>query len=423
MAEPMDRRPPTIALLGAFDTKGAELDHVQGLIEQQGFRVFVIDTSVAGDGHASPDVSPAEVARAGGRELDELRRLHDRGTAMDTMVRGAAIVAPQQWGDGRFDGIIALGGGAGTAVGTAAMRALPFGVPKVMVTTLASGDTRAYVGGSDLVMVPSVVDIAGINRITRSVFARAAGAICGMVEALSGLATSHDPAARPLVAASMFGNTTRAVDQAREILEAAGFEVLVFHATGVGGESMENLIRAGQFAGVLDLTTTELADEICGGVLSTGPSRLRGAAQAGVPQVVAPGCLDMVNFWAMDTVPEKYRQRNLYPWNPQVTLMRTTEEENRELGALIAHRLNEATGPISVFIPTRGFSELDIEGGSFWSPQADAAFLDALQTDLRPDIPVTLLDVDVNSPVFSEAMATELIAMMSGRPTRVSKSK
>jgi len=411
----VDDRPLTVALMGAFDTKGAELDFVRTLIEQDGLGVFIIDTSVVGKGHPTASVSGAEVAQAGGRDLADLVQLHDRGTAIDVMVRGAAAVVPNYWSRGCFDGIIALGGGAGTAVGTAAMRALPFGVPKVMVTTLASGDTKAYVGGSDLVMIPTVVDIAGINRITRSVFVRAAGAICGMVRAERSLDAQQDSSARPLVAASMFGNTTRAVDQAREILEAAGYEVLVFHATGVGGESMEGLIRAGHIAGVLDLTPTELADEVCGGVLSAGPDRMRGAARTGVPQVVAPGCLDMANFWAMDTVPEKFRDRNLYPWNPQVTLMRTTPGENRALGAVVAARLNEAHGPVAIFVPMAGFSELDIEGGSFWSPEADDAFLEALKADLRPDIPVVLLDVDVNSPVFSEAMANELIAMMDGQ--------
>lgn len=401
-----------IALLGAFDTKGVELRYVRELIERRGFEVFVIDISVVGDGEASPAVGPADIARAGGRELEELVRLHDRGEAIATMTRGAGLVAKAQWEAGRFDAILSLGGGAGTVVGTAAMRALPFGVPKVMVSTLAGGDVAAYVGGSDIVMVPSVVDIAGINRITRGVFAGAVGAVCGMAEARRQLLAEPAPEQRPLIAATMFGNTTRAVDHARGVLEGAGFEVLVFHATGAGGSAMENLIRAGQFEGVLDLTTTELADELCGGVLSAGPERLRAAAQTGTPQVVAPGCLDMVNFWAMETVPERYRERTLYAWNPNVTLMRTTAEENRSLAATVASRLNPSTGPVAVFIPSDGFSELDVVGGEFWSPSADAAFLADLTAALRPDIPVTVLNVDVNSPVFAEAMANELIAMV-----------
>ena len=411
-ANPVGRRRPTVALLGAFDTKGVEFRHVQGLIERRGFDVFVIDTSVVGSGYEAPAVSPSEVARAGGRDLAELIQLHDRGEAVAAMTGGAAVVAKEQWQAGRFDAILSLGGGAGTVVGTAAMRALPFGVPKVMVSTLAGGDVAAYVGGSDIVMLPSVVDISGINRITRGVFAGAVGAVCGMLEARRQLDAEEPPAERPLIAATMFGTTTRAVDHARQLLEAEGFEVLVFHATGTGGAAMENLIRAGQFEGVLDLTTTELADELCGGVLSAGPERLRGAGLTGTPQVVAPGCLDMVNFWAMETVPEKYRERALYAWNPNVTLMRTTVEENRRLAATVAARLNAATGPTAVFVPGGGFSELDVTGGEFWLPEADGAFVAELTAALRPDIPVTILDVDVNAPSFAEAMAAELIAMV-----------
>ncbi len=402
----------TIALLGAFDTKGVELRHVQELIERRGFDVFVIDTSVVGRGHEAPAVSPSEVAGAGGRDLAELILLHDRGEAIAVMTRGAAVVAAEQWQAGRFDAILSLGGGAGTVVGTAAMRALPFGVPKVMVSTLAGGDVAAYVGGSDIVMVPSVVDISGINRITRGVFAGAVGVVCGMADARRRLAAEASPPERPLIAATMFGNTTRAVDHARRILEAEGFEVLVFHATGTGGAAMENLIRAGQFEGVLDLTTTELADELCGGVLSAGPERLRAAGLTGTPAVVAPGCLDMVNFWAMDTVPEKYRERTLYAWNPNVTLMRTTADENRRLAITVADRLNAGTGPTAVFIPSGGFSELDVDGGEFWSPEADGAFIAELKTALRPDIPITIFDVDVNAPSFAEAMARELITLV-----------
>lgn len=412
-------RRATVALLGAFDTKGVELRHVQELIERRGFEVFVIDTSVVGSGHDAPAVGPADIARAGGRDLAELVRLHDRGEAMAAMTRGVAVVAREQWQAGRFDAILSLGGGAGTVVGTAAMRALPFGVPKVMVSTLAGGDVAAYVGGSDIVMLPSVVDISGINRITRGVFAGAVGAVCGMVDARRQLLAEEPPVERPLIAATMFGNTTRAVDHARQLLEAEGFEVLVFHATGTGGAAMESLIRAGQFEGVLDLTTTELADELCGGVLSAGPERLRAAGLAGIPQVVAPGCLDMVNFWAMETVPEKYRERTLYAWNPNVTLMRTTPEENRRLASTVAARLDAATGPTAVFVPGRGFSELDVAGGEFWSPEADDAFVTELRAALRPDIPITVLDADVNAPGFAEAMARELIAMVREDHDRV----
>lgn len=411
-------RAATVAVLGAFDTKGVELGYLSDLIRQRGLKVLVIDTSVVGPGSPDADIAPAEVARAGGVELDQLLRERDRGAAVAVMAKGAAAVVARAWDEGAFDAIIAAGGGAGTLIGTTAMRGLPFGVPKLMVSTLASGDTSIYIGGSDIVMIPSVADVAGLNRITRRVFGNAAAAVCGMAISSREYVEAPSAGSRPLVAATMFGNTTRAVDHARRLLEAEGYEVLVFHATGVGGAAMENLIHAGMFAGVLDLTTTELADELCGGVLSAGASRLRAAAETGTPQVVAPGCLDMVNFWSVDSVPERFADRTLYSWNPQVTLMRTTPDETRQLAAVIAERLNVACGPTAFLIPTRGWSELDVEGGRFWWPEAVDAFVESLRSELRPDIPVTTLDVDVNDPAFADAMARTLIALIDGQGTQ-----
>ncbi len=397
----------TIALLGTLDTKGEEFRFVKELIEAQGHRALVIDTSVIGEPAFEADVSREEVAQAGGSSIEALQEKEDRGEAMRVMSAGAAAVVRRLYDEGRFDGIMSMGGSGGTAVATAAMRTLPVGVPKLMVSTVAAGDVSAYVGTRDITMMPSVVDVAGFNRISRQIYANAAGAICGMVE------TEPPPAEeKPLIAATMFGNTTPCVNKAREIMEAHGYEVLVFHATGTGGRTMESLIEDGYIAGVLDITTTEWADEVCGGVLSAGPTRLEAAAKTGTPQVVVPGCIDMANFWARATVPERYQDRNLYEWNPNVTLLRTNVEENRRMGEIFAEKLNQATGPVAVFIPMRGVSMLDSEGEPFWDPEADRAFRDALKANLRSDIPVYELDHNINDPEFAEAVANKLLEFL-----------
>ena len=397
----------TVALLGALDTKGAEYGFVKECIEARGHRTLLIDVGVLQPPRIEPEVTRQEVARAAGVELEELLRKKDRGEAVAAMSRGAAIVVPKLYAEKKFDAIMALGGGGGTSVACAAMRALPLGVPKVMVSTVAGTDVSGYVGVQDIVMVPSIVDVSGINRISRQVFATAAGAICGMLQ------TEVPPGEdKPLVAASMFGNTTVCVEAAKEILEQAGYEVLVFHATGTGGKTMENLVAAGLIAGVLDVTTTEWADELVGGVLTAGPARLEAAARGGVPAIVTPACLDMVNFWAPETVPEKFKDRKFYPHNPNITLMRTTPEECGELGRIMAEKLNLSTAPVSALIPLRGLSVIDAEGGPFWWPEADQALRDALKKNLREDIPVIELDCNVNDPEFSRRCAETLLESM-----------
>jgi uncharacterized protein (UPF0261 family) len=402
-----------IALIGALDTKGPEIGFLRAEIRARGLDTLILDTGVVGEPAFSPEVTAAEVAAAGGASLEALRASGDRGAALDVMARGAAALAVRLHGEGRLDGIASLGGGGGTAVATAAMRSLPLGVPKLMVCTVASGDTSQYVGISDIVMMPSIVDIAGLNRISRGVFSRAAGAICGMVEAAGAPGRAGAPAAeRPLIAATMFGNTTRAVDHARGILERAGYEVLVFHATGAGGRTMEALVQAGHFAAVLDITTTEWADEICGGVMRGGPARLEAAGRAAIPQVVTPACVDMCNFWAPETIPSRYAGRLFHHWNPNVTLMRTTPEENARLGRIFAEKLNAARGPVALYVPMGGFSELDAPGKPFWWPEADRAFMEAAGAALRPDIPFITMQANVNDPAFSGRLAETLLDMM-----------
>jgi len=399
--------PKTIALLGALDTKGQEYAFLRQCIEANGFRTLLIDFGVLDPPTIWPDITREQVAAAGGSDVRALAAARDRGSAMAAMARGAAILIRQLYAEGKFHGIIALGGGGGTSVASAAMRSLPYGLPKVIVSTVAGGDVSGYVDVKDIVMIPSVVDIAGLNRISRRVLAQAAGAICGMVNAE--LPSGEE---KPLVVATMFGNTTPCVERARAILESAGYEVLVFHATGTGGRTMENLIREGLIAGVLDVTTTEWADELVGGVLTAGPHRLEAAADCAVPAVIAPGCLDMVNFWAPETIPPQFRGRKFYQHNPNITLMRTTPEECARLGEIIGEKLNRSRGPVTVLIPRKGWSMIDAPGGPFWWPEADEAFCRSLRRVLRPDIPVVEMDANINDPVFAEACARELLRLM-----------
>jgi uncharacterized protein (UPF0261 family) len=394
----------TIAILGTMDTKGEEHAFVAEQIRARGHQVLVIDVGALEEPKLKPDVTRYEVAQAAGVDLAALVANRDRGEAVKAMSEGAPIVLARLVKDGKVDGVISLGGGGGTSIGTAAMRALPIGFPKVMVSTLASGNTAQYVGVKDIVMFPSIVDVAGLNRISRVILTRAAGAICGMVE--SQPAVSED---KPVIVASMFGNTTGCVQAAKKILEAEGYEVLVFHATGVGGRTMESIIESGMVAGVLDITTTEWADEIAGGFLTAGPTRLEAAAKMGVPAIVTPGCLDMVNFHAPESVPAKFKGRKFYPHNPQVTLMRTSPEENTQLGKIIAGKLNASTGPVSVLLPLQGFSVIAAPGGPFHDPAADQAFFHALKQNLRPGIEVIEMDCVVNDPKFAEACAKTLL--------------
>jgi uncharacterized protein (UPF0261 family) len=306
--------------------------------------------------------------------------------------------------EGRLDGILSVGGSGNSSIAAQAMRGLPVGVPKLIVSTLASGDTRPYVGATDVSMTYSVVDISGLNRISERILSNAAGAIAGMAK----VAVAEGGEGKPLIGATMFGVTTPSVTRARERLEELGYEVLVFHATGTGGQSMEALARGGFLAGVLDITTTELADELVGGVLSAGPDRLEAAGELGLPQVVSLGALDMVNFGPRETVPPQFEDRNLYVHNPTVTLMRTTPEESAALGSQIARKLSAARGPTALFVPLKGVSMIATEGQAFHDPEADEALFASLRDGLGPNVELHELDTDVNDPAFAEAMADRL---------------
>ena len=394
----------TIAILGTMDTKGEEHGFVAEQIRKRGHRTLVIDVGVLDKPGLKPDITRFEMAEAAGVDLAKLSEKRDRGEAVAAMSKGAPLVLARLAEEKKIDGVISLGGGGGTAIATAAMRALPIGFPKLMVSTLASGNTAQYVGVKDIVMFPSIVDVAGLNRISREILTRAAGAICGMVEA-------QPPASadKPIIVASQFGNTTDCVTHARKILEAAGYEVLVFHATGTGGRTMESLIESGMVAGVLDITTTEWADELVGGILTAGPTRLEAAARAGVPAIITPGCLDMVNFGPPESVPAKFKGRNFYQHNPQVTLMRTTPEECAQLAKILADKINLSKGPVAVLIPTKAISVISAPGQKFHDPKADEALFGNLRKNLRKDISIIEMDCAINDAVFAEACVKALL--------------
>jgi len=396
----------TIAVLGTLDSKGTEHGFVAGLIRARGHATLLIDVGSGGPPVVAPDVTREEVAAAAGLDLPPLIAKQDRGECVVAMSQAAPVLLARLAAEGKIDGVISLGGGGGTAIATAAMRALPLGFPKLMVSTLASGNVAHYLGTKDIMMMPTIADVAGLNRLSLVIFSRAAGAICGMVEAHVETASS-----KPLVVASMFGNTTACVTEAKRIIEEAGYEVLVFAATGAGGRSMEALIESGMVAGVLDLTTTEWADELVGGTLTAGPSRMDAAAVAKVPVVVAPGCLDMVNFGERASVPARFEGRNFYIHNPQVTLMRTTPAECAELGRILAEKANAYTAPAAVMIPRRAISVISAAGQPFHDAVADDALFAALREGSSQ--PVEEFDLEINDPAFARACAERLLAMMA----------
>lgn len=404
----------TILVIGSFDTKAEEYKYVIDAIHAKGHSVYTVNTGVLGTTQLFPvDQEADQLAQAGGSQLEELRRSQDRGLAMKVMVQGAASIIRDLHAQNTFDGVFGMGGTGGTTVVTAAMRALPFGIPKLCVSTTAGGDVSAYVGISDICMMPSIVDVAGLNRISKEVFARAAAAICGMAETNIPEDAAND---KPIIAASMFGNTTECVNACRDSLTDKGYEVLIFHCTGTGGKTMEALIENNLVDKVLDITTTEWADTLCGGVFDAGETRLDAAGKTGTPQVIVPGCIDMVNFSGPETIPEKYTGRTFYEWNPSVTLMRTNAQENFSIGEIFAQKANDALGPIAFLIPTKGFSILDSvdEDGTeqlFWDPQADQAFIEGLRSKIKGDIPIIEVPCNINDTVFSQQAVDLLLSL------------
>jgi len=398
----------TVVAAGALDTKGADYKFLVERLRSYDVNALTVDFGVMGDPPFVPDVTNAEVARASGVDLTTLRQSKDKALAMRVMADGLPRVLSRLHEEGRLDGVCGMGGSGGTAILSAGMRSLPIGVPKLLVSTVAAGDVSGYVGSADVTLMHSVVDVAGLNRISMQIYTNAAAAVAGMVKAVRPKSANE----RPLIAASMFGNTTACIDRARLTLDRAGWEVLVFHATGSGGRTMQRLASEGFLAGMLDLTTTELADEVCGGAFSAGPERVRIATASAIPVVLAPGCVDMCNFGSRASVPDKYGSRLLYEWNPNVTLMRTSVEENRKIGRLIAETANRCAGPAVVLLPLRGVSMLDSPGGPFWDPGCDHACFDALRSCLKQGISVIEVDANINDPAFADR-ATQVFFELS----------
>lgn len=398
----------TVAVLGTFDTKGKELKFIKECIEEHGLKTLCINTGVF-EPVVEPDISSAEVAAAVGADINAIVEKRDRATATEVLAKGTEKLIPQLYAEGKFDGIISIGGSGGTSLATPAMRQLPLGVPKVMVSTMASGDVSPYVGTSDIVMIPSVVDAEGLNDISKVIFSNAANAVVGMVQNRKVIESDG----KPLLAATMFGVTTPCVKAAEDYLHEQGYDVLVFHATGTGGKCMEALIDQGFIKGVLDLTTTEWCDEVVGGVLNAGPDRLTAAGKNGIPQVVSVGALDMVNFGPMDTVPAQFKDRNLYKHNPTVTLMRTTADELKSIGHEIATRLADATGKTTLMLPLKGVSMIDVDGQPFYDAEADKVLFDTLRTELEgSNVEIVELDTDINDKEFAVAAAKKLISLL-----------
>ena len=401
----------TIAVAGTFDTKGKEFLYVKELIEELGLKTYMINTGVF-NSEIEVDVSNKEIAKEAGYDIDDIVSRRDRAMATEALSKGMELLIPRLYAEGKFDGIISFGGSGGTSLVTPAMRALPIGVPKMMVSTMASGNVSQYVGTSDIIMMPSIVDVAGLNKISKTIFKNAVLAIAGMVGMADKIKKVEEDE-KPLIAATMFGVTTPCVDFAKEFLEERGYEVLVFHATGTGGKTMESLIDAGFFKGVLDITTTEWCDEIVGGVLGAGPNRLEAAGRNHVPQVVSVGALDMVNFGPIDTIPEKFKSRNLYKHNPTVTLMRTTVEENIKFGQKIAEKLNASFGKTVLMLPLKGVSMIDAPGQPFYGSKEDEALFDTLKNNIDKDkVNIVEMDNNINEKAFAQRAAEELIKML-----------
>jgi len=408
----------TVCVLGAFDTKGEDHAFLREEILKSGFQVLTVNVGVLGSTTLFPvDYETNEVVGAAGLDLEKIRARKDKAEAMKALDLGAPALIRQLYQQERLDGIVGMGGSGGSSTIAAAMRALPIGLPKVLVSTVASGDVSFYVRGKDITIIPSIVDVAGLNRVSRLVYARAAGAICGMVLK----EPPHSPEDRPIITASMFGNTTECVNACAKALKDKGFEVLIFHATGAGGRAMETLVADGLVEAVLDITTTEWADELCHGIFSAGPERLDAPGRRGIPHLIVPGCVDMVNFGAPSSVPEKFRQENrlFYEWNPSVTLMRTNVEENRRIGEIFAGKANAANGPVAFLVPLRGVSMLDGDGQPFCNREADRAMFEAITANLKPGIPVIELDLNINDPLFAAKAVEMTLELIQKRKVQV----
>lgn len=399
----------SIVMLGCFDTKGEDFSYLLKSLGALGQQVITINTGVMETSVDFPiDVDQDAVAAASGAVLETIRKSNDRGRAVELMGKGAAAILAELSSKDRIKGVIGMGGGGGTYIILEAMQAVRLGIPKFCLSTVVAKDLSRQIGVKDISLMSSVVDVAGLNSISRLLIRQTASAIVAMAD------TKVDASeeAKKSIAISMFGNTTKCVDKCTELLKAKGYEVMAFHATGVGGATMESLIREGVFDAVLDVTTTELADELCGGILSAGPDRLTAATEMGIPQIVVPGCLDMVNFAQMDTLPEQYRLRQLYSWAPDVTLMRTNLVENGILGKQLVDKLIGAKAPVEILIPLKGISQIDSVGDIFYDSEADSALFGAIKESADGRVPVTEVDAHINDEAFAKILVERLLKIM-----------
>jgi len=400
-----------VVIVGTLDTKGNEFKFVKDTIEAQGVETIVIDAGIF-EPDFTPDISNQVVCEKSGHDLERLRKINDRGTNVKAMAAGSAIVVSELLAKGEVGGFISLGGSGGSSIAAEVLKVIPVGIPKILVSTMGAGNVGPYVGVKDVMMMYSIVDVAGLNNVLKEVLTNASLAIAGIVKNKQPLEASP----KPLIGATMFGVTTPCVTTARKYLEDKGYEVVVFHATGSGGKSMEALTEAGYFSGILDITTTEWCDELVGGVLNAGPDRLNAAPQNGIPQVVSVGALDMVNFGPVSSVPDKFAGRNFYEHNSTVTLMRTTAEENKELGTIIGKKVSQSKpGTAAFFIPLKGVSMIDADGMPFEGKEEDKALFEALRANIDTNnCELIELDQHINDDEFALAMAKKLVELMEG---------
>ena len=401
--------PKTILLIGCFDTKAEDFNYLYRCLTKLGLGVMALNTGVRGSTDAFPvDIEAEEVTQQTDIDIAALRNSTDRSLVVEKMGEGAAKIISRLILKKAIDGVIGMGGGGGTFIALSAMQVIPLEIPKICISTVATKDLSRQVGAKNILLMPSIVDIAGLNSISRLIINQAAGAIHGMVHA----APVSISEKKGSIAISMFGNTTACVDRCTALLKEKGYEVLAFHAVGSGGKTMEALIREGCFEGVLDITTTELADQLCDGICSAGPDRLTAAAEMGVPQVIAPGCLDMVNYGHLDTVPDPYKDRLLYSWAPDVTLMRTNKEENYMLGKTIAEKINKSKGLTTILLPLRGISIVSSEGGAFHDPEIDQVLFQSIKDHSSAAIPITEMDCNINDHQFALKAVNKLLEMI-----------
>ncbi len=398
-----------VVMVGCFDTKGVDFEYLHSCLVRKGVEVISINTGVLGETNLfSANYSAETVALRSGTELSKIRKDNDRGSALELMGKGAEKIVADLVIEGKVSGIIGMGGGGGTFIALRAMKAVPFGIPKICVSTLATKDLSKKVGDKDVVLIPSIVDVAGLNNVSRVLISQAAGALCGMIATK----VKQDEAVRGSIAISVFGNTTIASDACTKVLKSKGYDILAFHSVGSGGATMETLTSDGVFDAILDLTTTELADELCGGICSAGPDRLTAAGKMGIPQVVVPGCIDMVNFGPLHTVPEKYRGRQLFSWAPDVTLMRTNAEENKILGEIIAKKVNLSKGAVTILLPLGGLSKVGAEGEIFYNSQIDSILFDSIRKNVKDSVKILEVSANINTRVFAKHAVKELLELI-----------